>query len=180
MEHNAYNHHLDFNREQTVGIVAYLFFDVKQPSPSLFLSDPAAYTAQVQHAGMRAALAYLRYGGYPALYTLTCARASWGKRMIRMYCYYLHVFRQVYSHYITAAHETSAYPRTSLQNQYQSVFHSHRSVCHKPNYVFISLAQVLCYAAAHPMLKKVWKATFSISSLLPDASAPEYIPKFGL
>ena len=78
MEHNAYNHHLDFNREQTVGIVAYLFFDVKQPSPSLFLSDPAAYTAQVQHAGMRAALAYLRYGGYPALYTLTCARASWG------------------------------------------------------------------------------------------------------
>ena len=57
MEHNAYNHHLDFNREQTVGIVAYLLFDVKQPSPSLFLSDPAAYTAQVQHAGMRAALA---------------------------------------------------------------------------------------------------------------------------
>ena len=39
-----------------------------------------------------------------------------------------------------------------------------RSVCHKPNYVFITLAHILCYVAAHPVLKRVWEATFSVST----------------
>ena len=60
LEHNAYNEHLEFNRELVVGIVSFLLLDVKQPSPSLFLNDPKTYTEQVQHAGMQAALGYLR------------------------------------------------------------------------------------------------------------------------
>ena len=37
-------------------------------------------------------------------------------------------------------------------------------MCHKPNYVFICLAHILCYVAAHPKLRKVWEATFSVST----------------
>ena len=37
-------------------------------------------------------------------------------------------------------------------------------MCHKTNYVFISLAQLLCYVAAHPVVKAVWEASFSVST----------------
>ena len=40
----------------------------------------------------------------------------------------------------------------------------YRSVSHKTNYVFITAAHLLCYVAAHPVLKQVWEATFSLST----------------
>jgi len=60
LEHNATNEHLEFNRECVCGIVSYILLDVKDPPPELFLSDPTAYEEQVKHAGVLAALAYLR------------------------------------------------------------------------------------------------------------------------
>ena len=43
-----------------MAVVSFILLDVKHPPPSLFLSDPDAYENQVQHAGVLAALAYLR------------------------------------------------------------------------------------------------------------------------
>jgi hypothetical protein len=60
LENNALRAHQEFMSEIYVGATAYILQNVTNPPPELWISDPAAYIARVQHQGAKVVLEYIR------------------------------------------------------------------------------------------------------------------------
>ena len=95
LDKNEYLIWQEFITEVVVGILSFLLLDVKKPAPKLYLRNPKAYSQQVAKSGGKVLLKFLKYGGYPALAHLYCARAADGPGVRGLYAYDFHVFRSV-------------------------------------------------------------------------------------
>lgn len=65
LEENSARHSLEAIQAITVAIIVYLVVHVKHPPPDLFLSNPIAYMALIEHAGGSVLLEFLRHAGLP-------------------------------------------------------------------------------------------------------------------
>ena len=93
LQHDNYKHCLDFHRVVVVGILCYLLFDVKKPSPRLLLSDIRGYLVVVNHAGGIVLLKYLIYAGIPILTFQRAMRGASGSVITACYAYAIHCHR---------------------------------------------------------------------------------------
>ena len=74
--------------------------------------------------------------------------------------------------YLYTTHPVFTNPHPFTDQQFEKLlglyaygFHVYRSTCHKPNYVDISLAQLVNYVASNPALKPVIASSSSVSLL---------------
>ena len=76
MEHNAWEHFLQFNYPIVVATFIYLTRHVKDPPPELLLRDPALYVSLVQNASGIVMLQFLRHAGLPICWWHRAARTE--------------------------------------------------------------------------------------------------------
>jgi len=95
LEHDNWKHVCTFFQVVTVAVTAYITQDVTDPPPELFLADPEAYAARVNHAGGIVMLHFLKYVGYPLSVWQRAQRAGDGERVCRLLPYSFHIFRSV-------------------------------------------------------------------------------------
>ena len=78
LEHNTWEHCLQFLLPVDIAILVYLSLHVTEPPPRLLFDDPAAYFSLVENAGAIVMLEFLRHAGLPAMWWHRSARAEDG------------------------------------------------------------------------------------------------------
>ena len=123
LEHNAWEHSLQFILPVVVAIFVFLTRHVKQPPPTLFFRDPILYVAMVQNASGIVMLQFLRHAGLPTMWWHRAGRAedsrtlddlhalafhwqcgeAWPHGLGSCYLNKQHVQRQLANEYVTPA-----------------------------------------------------------------------------
>jgi len=143
-----------------LGIVYYLLTKVTSPSPALLESNPKEYARQLRHGGGKTLWAVLKYRSCPALGRRTCTRAQVPIAAAPFGATCMQPTLSLLTHNPFTKQQFE-----KLIGLYGYGFHVYRSGCHKPNYVDISLAQLVNYAATNTALKPVIESSSSISLL---------------
>ena len=94
LQNDNATHALDFHRVSSAGILCYLLLSVKNPPPSLFVSDPQLYLTMVNQGGI-AIIQYLLHGGSPILRYQRAIRMGKGYICRQMMAYSVHVHRSL-------------------------------------------------------------------------------------
>jgi hypothetical protein len=107
LEFNHFNHHLQFQLAVAAAVMLYLQRHVTQPPLELLLRNPAQYAAEVQSAGGRVLVEFLRHAGLPCVFWQRAQRAMDGETLDALHAHAFHTFR--------AAHKTGSM-QISLQH----------------------------------------------------------------
>ena len=95
LQHDNATHALDFHRVSSAGIICYLLLSVKNPPPSLFISDPQLYLTMLNNQGGVVILQYLLHGGGPILRYQRAIRLGKGSVCKQMMAYSVHAHRSL-------------------------------------------------------------------------------------
>ena len=76
LEHNAWEHCLQFILPVVVAIFVYLTRHVTEPPPALLFRDPVLYVSLVQNASGIVMLQFLRHAGLPTMWWHRAARTE--------------------------------------------------------------------------------------------------------
>ena len=90
LEHNAWEHSLQFILPIVVAIFVFLTRHVTEPPPELLFRDPVLYVARVQNASGIAMLQFLRHAGLPAMWWQRAARAEDSRTLDDMHALSFH------------------------------------------------------------------------------------------
>ena len=158
LEHNAWEHSLQFILPVVLAIFVFLTRHVKQPPPALFFRDPILYVAMVQNASGIVMLQFLRHAGLPTMWWHRAGRAEDSRTLDDLHALAFHMVRACW-----APVAPSLRRRRSQISRRASVCASQFRTAHKTSSVQISLMHLLSMFATHPELRESLRRHMFIS-----------------